>query len=134
MSRHIVKLFKAPLVLASAALVIHISAATAADSNGDIQQQVREMLTGTTTAHFVPQAGVRDGQAKSPAADSQEFVKQLLLGTSTSRVADTEAIKHTEVAGASDKTEPQRRPVAREDMQTTVRQLLLGQAHASPAS
>ena len=48
MSLHIAKLFKSPLALAGAALVIHIGAATAADSTGDTQQQMRELLTGTT--------------------------------------------------------------------------------------
>src|SRR2546430_9935540 len=46
MSLHIAKFFKNPLALAGAALVIHIGAATAADSTGDVQQQARELLTG----------------------------------------------------------------------------------------
>src|SRR6185312_16356946 len=86
MSRHIVKLFKAPLVLASAALVVHIGTASAADSKGDIQQQVRQMLSGTPTTHFVPQSAPSDSRASTPAVDSQEFVKQLLLGTAAYRV------------------------------------------------
>jgi hypothetical protein len=134
MSRHIAKLFKAPLVLASAALVIHISAATAADSKGDIQQQMRELLTGTPTTHFVPQSEPRDGKVTTGAVDSQEFVKQLLLGTAAYRVGGAESNKHSEVSGASGKTEPQKRPVASVDMQAAVRQLLLGQPHASDAS
>jgi len=35
MSLHIAKLFKSPLALAGAALVIHVGAGTAADSTGD---------------------------------------------------------------------------------------------------
>lgn len=50
MSLHIAKLFKSPLALAGATLVIHIGAAMAADSTGDAQEQARELLTGTTTA------------------------------------------------------------------------------------
>ena len=46
MSLHIAKLFKSPLALAAAALVIHIGAATAADSTGDIQQQTRDCSLG----------------------------------------------------------------------------------------
>src|SRR5437879_1288056 len=80
MSLHIAKLFSRPLALASAALVIHIGAATAADSTGDIQQQMRELLAGTTRAHSASQSGLRDGKATSPTVDPQEFVKQLLLG------------------------------------------------------
>ena len=133
MSLHIAKLFSRPLALASAALVIHIGAATAADSRGDIQQQMRELLTGTTTAHSASQSGLRDGKTTSPIIDSQEFVKQLLLGTTGSRVGGAETIKHSEVAGASGETAPQKRPVAHGDMQAAVRQDLLGQHHASDA-
>ncbi|MDB6011475.1 MAG: hypothetical protein JWL65_3725 [Gammaproteobacteria bacterium] len=135
MSLHIAKLFKSPLALASAALVMHISAATAADFTGDIQQQMKDLLTGTTTAHSAPQSGPREGNSTSPAADSQEFVKRLLLGTTTgSRVGGYEAIKHSEVAGASGETNPKQRPAAHSDMQASVRQVLLGTQHARDAS
>ena len=83
---HIAKLFIRPLALAAAALFIHISVASAADSTGDIQQQMKELLTGTATAHFAPQSGPRDGaRLTTRTVDSQEFVKQLLLGTAASR-------------------------------------------------
>jgi len=135
MSLHIAKLFSRPLALASAALVLHIGAATAADSTGDIQQQMRELLAGTTRAHSASQSGLRDGKATSPTVDSQEFVRQLLLGTTGSRVGGAETIKHSEVAGVSGETEPQERPVAYVGMQAAaVRQVLLGQHHASDAS
>ncbi|MDB6106447.1 MAG: hypothetical protein JWO52_6446 [Gammaproteobacteria bacterium] len=133
MSLHIAKLFKSPLALASAALVIHISAATAADSTGDIQQQMKELLTGTTTAHSAPQSGPREGNSTSPTVDAQEFVKQLLLGTTGSRLRSAETIKHSEAAVPSDKTDPKQRPVAYSDIQAAVRQDLLGQHHASDA-
>ena len=134
MSYQIAKLFKAPLVLASAALVIHIGTASAADSKGDIQQQVRDMLSGTPAAHFVSQSGQSDSKATTPAIDSQEFVKQLLLGATASRVRDAEAIDHSKVAAAPGNTELQQRPVARADIQAAMRQLLMGQPHASDAS
>lgn len=134
MSLNIAKLFSRPLALASAALVIHIGAATAADSTGDIQQQMKELLAGTTTAHSAPQSGPPDGKVTNSAADAQEFAKQLLLGTTGSRVGGAETIKHSEVAGASGETEPQQRPVAYGDAQAAARQLLLGQPHASDAS
>ena len=58
MSLHIAKLFSRPLALAAVALVIHVGTATAADSTGDTQQQMKELLTGTTTpAHSTPQSG-----------------------------------------------------------------------------
>jgi hypothetical protein len=119
MSLHIGSSFTRPLALASAALVMHIGAATAADSKGDVQQQVREVLTGTTTSHFAPQSEPRDARVATRAVDSQELVRQILLGTTT---------------GASGKPETQKRQVAFDDVQAAVRQVLLGQRHARDAS
>jgi hypothetical protein len=135
MSLHITKLFKNSLALAGAALVMHIGAATAADSTGDAQQQARELLTGTTTAHSARQSSPpRDGKVTSRTADAQESARQLLLGTTGSRVGGAEAIKHSEVAGASGEAARPARPVAHGDAQAAARQLLLGQTVASDAS
>jgi len=131
MSLHISKLFTRPLALASAVLVMHVGAATAADSKGDFQQSIREMLTGTATAHFAPQSTPRDGKVTTRTVDTQEFVKQLLLGTTAYSGGGAETIKHSEVARTAGKTEPQRRSVASGDMLASVRQDLLGQHHAS---
>ena len=134
MSLHIAKLFKSPLALASAALVIHIGAATAADSRGDAQQQARELLTGITTAHSAPQSPPRDGKVTSRTADAQELAREVLLGTTGSRVGGAEVIKQSEVARAPGETARQARPVVRGDAQAAARQLLLGQRGASDAS
>lgn len=121
MSLHIPKLCKSPLDLAAAAFVIHVGAATAADSTGDIQQQMKDVLAGTT-AHSAPHSAPREGNSMKPTADAQEFVKQLLVGTTGPRVGDAEVAT------------PRARPVANGDMQAAVRQFLLGQPHASDAS
>src|SRR5256714_6111897 len=121
MSLHIAKFFKNPLALAGAALVIHIGAATAADSTGDAQQQARELLTGTTTGHSAPQSAPRDGKVTRPTADAQESARQLLLGTSGSRVEGAEAIKQSEVARASGKTSLRAGPAAPGDPQPPAR-------------
>ncbi len=134
MSLHIAKLFSPPLALAAATLVVHVGAATAADSAVDVQQQMKDLLAGTTTAHSAPQSTPRHVQVTSRTADAQELVKQLLLGTTGSGHGGAEAIKHSEVAGTIQKAEPQGRFVAYGDMQSTVRQGLLGQQHTSDAS
>ena len=134
MSLHITKLFKNPLALAGAALVMHIGAATAADSTGDAQQQARELLTGTTTAHSARQSAPRDGKVTKPTADAQESARQLLLGTTGSHVGGAEAIKQSEVARASGETARQARPAVRGDAQAAARHLLLGQRVTSDAS
>ena len=113
---------------------IHIGAATAADFRGDAQQQARELLTGTTTAHSPAQSPPRDGKLTRPTADAQELARQLLLGTTGSRVGGAEAINHSEVAGASGEAARPARPVAHGDAQAAARQLLLGQTVASDAS
>lgn len=131
MSRRIATLFRAPLVLASAALAFHIGAVAAADSTGDIQQQMRELLAGTTPTHFIPRSAPRDPKVTPRTVDSQEFAKQLLLGTPAYRVEGSETIKRAEVSRAPGKTEPEKYAVAYGDMQASVRDTLLGQPHAS---
>src|SRR5438105_1596282 len=86
------------------------------------------------SAPSAPQSPPRDGKVTSRTADAQESARQLLLGTTGSRVGGAEAIKHSEVARASGKTARQARPVAHGDAQAAARQLLLGQGVASDAS
>jgi hypothetical protein len=107
MSLHVAKPFIRPLVLASAAFVIHIGAATAADS------------TGYTPRKAVP--------SERPLAygDAQAAARQVLLGQPPASDAQR---------GAASKTEPRGRPVAYGDAQVAARQVLLGQPHASDAS
>lgn len=132
MSLHVAKLFGRPLVLASAALVLHVSAAPAADFTAAIQQQMQGVLAGVGTGQSAPQSELRDANLTTPSADAQESVKQLLLGTSGSRLG---TIEHSEVAIASGGSESQKRAVAHSDMQAAAtRQVLLGQHRASDAS
>jgi hypothetical protein len=132
MSLHIAKRFIRPLLLAAAAIFFHISVASAADSTGDVQQQMKELLTGITTAHFASQSGRRDDdKVTARTVDSQEFVKQLLLGR-TGPGAQTS--KRSGVAADSAKTQPGERSVAYRDPHAAVRHVLLGQSHASDAS
>ena len=134
MSLHIAKLFKNPLTLASAALVLHIGTATAADSTGDIQQQLRELLAGTPTAHSASQPRPLERNATSPTVDSQEFLRQLLGAATPSHVGDAETIKHSEIAGASGETAGKARPGAQADVQAAMRQFLLGRPVTGNAS
>ena len=134
MSLHISKLFKSSLALASAVLVIHVGAAAAADSMGDTQQQMKELLTGATTAPATPQSGARDGNVTARSADVQEWVKQLLLGATVSGREGAEVIKHSEVAAAWEATGSGQRATTYGDSQAAVRQVLLGQQHASDAA
>jgi len=130
MSLQTAKLFKNPLALAGAALVIHIGAATA----GDVQQQARDLLTGPIAAHSAPQSPPREGKVSRQTADAQESARALLLGTTGSRAGGAETIKQSEVAGASGESARKVRPVGHGDAQAAARQLLLGQAAASDAS
>ena len=128
MSLHIAKRFIRPLVLASAVIFFHISVASAGDSPGDTQQRMKELLTGTAPAHFIPQSAGREG-SKAPAetVDSQDFLKQLLLGTIRS---GAQTSKPSEAAPASVDIQS----VAYRDSQAAMRHVLLGQSHASDAS
>ena len=134
MSLRIANLFKNPLALAGVTLVLHIGAASAADSTCDAQQQARELLTGSKTAHSAPQSAPRDGKLSPPIADAQELARQLLSGTTGSRVGGAEVSKLSHVARASAEIARQVRPVTHGDGQAAARRLLLGQRVTSDAS
>src|SRR5438552_18917697 len=104
MSRQIAKLISRPLVLASAALFIHIGVATAADPK------------------------------TTPTPDAQELARELLLGSNGSRVKGAEAPNYSEVAGSAGVTASQKRAAVQADGQAAARELLLGQHPASHAS
>jgi hypothetical protein len=131
MSSPITRLFSRPQVLVLVASVIHMGVATAADPTSDIQQQMAEILAGATQAYSTPGFGPRDGKTTTRTADTQEIAKQFLLGMTSSGLGSVETTKHSEGAGASDKTEPEVRAVAYSDMQAAVKQLLVGTHHAS---
>jgi len=105
MSQHNAKLFSPSLILASAALLIHISGATAADSKGDIPP---------------------------PTPDAQELARQLLLGSHPSRGASTDP--KSNAAGTAGETQTQKHPRAYGDAQGAAQELLLGQHHVSAPS
>jgi hypothetical protein len=134
MSKPIAKLFKNPLALAGAALVLHIGAASAADPNFDAQQQARELLTGTASAHVAPRSAPRDRKETGPTADAQEMARQLLLGASVARAEGAVATRRMELARVSGEPARQARLVAYGDPQAAARQLLLGQPVASDAA
>jgi hypothetical protein len=93
MCRDISDLFSRPLALASAALVIHIGAATAADSTDDIQQRMRDLLAGTVIAHSAPsQSGPRDDKVMTTrtadsTGDIQQQMRDLLAGSTAAHSA-----------------------------------------------
>ncbi len=131
MSLPISRLFSRPRVLVLATFAIHMGVATAADSTGDIQQQVKGFLAGATQTYSTPGFGAREGKATARTADTQEFAKRFLLGTTSSSLGSVETTKHSEGTGASDKAEPQVRAVAYSNIQAPGEQLLLGAQHAS---
>ncbi|HEY2404036.1 MAG TPA: hypothetical protein VGI23_27030 [Steroidobacteraceae bacterium] len=135
MSLHNAKRFSGPLALASAAFLIHIGAAIAADFTGNnIQEQMNALLAGTAPAHFAPQSGPRNGTATTPTANAQESVRQVLLGTIASTRGSTDSTARSELARTSSETKSRERVVAYGDSQPAVRQVLLGQRNASDAS
>ena len=128
MSQHNAKPFSPSLIFASAALLIHISVATAADSKGDIPQEAKESRAGTTKAH----CALQDGKESSPTPDAHELARQLLQGSHPSRGASTDP--EPNAAETAGETETQKHPRAYGDAQTAAQQLLLGQHHVSAPS
>ena len=132
MSLHIVKSFSRPWPLISAALLIHIGGAAAADSAGDVQKQMSELLAGRITTQSTPSSERHDERAVQPTGDVQELARRLLQGTTSSHVQGTQAMTRSGNAAAPAATLPERLLV-HEDVQAMARRLLTGQRSAAAA-
>lgn len=129
MSLHSVKSFNRPLTLTSAALLIHIGGAVAADSAGDVQQQMRELLAGRIATRAAQLSEQRDDATVRPTADVQELARRLLSGVTDSRVpAGTQAMTRPDSAEGAPTLQKGLR--AHDDAQAMAQRLLLGQRNA----
>jgi hypothetical protein len=78
-----VKSLSHPLLLISAALLLDVSGAAAADSANDAEQQMRQVLAGRFETQSPPPYGRRDEGVGQPATDAREYAARLLLGGTT---------------------------------------------------
>jgi hypothetical protein len=80
-SSNIGKTLGRPLLLLSAAFLLHIGGARAADRVVDAQTQAREVLSVTTAGHSAPARlkALPDRNASLPALDPQEQARELIL-------------------------------------------------------
>lgn len=117
------------LPVAAAALFLHFGSATAANPQADIQQQMRDVLSGSTATRAVPHSESDPANAASQDMDTQEFLRQLLLGWSVSQVGRTDTAKQKLRAAVSD--ESGQKTQANQDFQSMVRQSLLGEYASS---
>ena len=132
MSLHIVKSFNRPLTLISAALLIHIGGAVAADSAGSVQQQMRELLAGRIATRATQLSEQRDDGTVRPTADVQELARRLLSGVTDSRAPGTQAITRPESAEGA--LALQKGVHAHDDAQAMAQRLLLGQRYSVAGS
>ncbi|TLZ07629.1 MAG: hypothetical protein E6K31_15055 [Gammaproteobacteria bacterium] len=130
MSLHLVKSFSRPLSLISAALLLHIGGAVAADAAGDVQQHMREVLAGGAVIRSAPSSERRDDTAGRPTPDAQELAKRLLLGITDSRIQGTRAMTQPESVVKAGASSLRKGPLAHDDAQAMARRLLLGQRNA----
>src|SRR3977135_2975135 len=105
MPLHIEKFLSPPLALISAALLIHVGGAVAADSPGDAQQQERELLAGGMANQSAPSERRAEGAVR-PTGDAQERARRLLLGVTDSGVQGIKPIKRTDTAAAAAEIHP----------------------------
>ena len=122
MSLHIGKFFR-PSALIATALLIHTCTALA-DAPGDLQQQMRELLTGTITAQTAQPSQRRDDRTVSRAADVLELERRLLLGAADSRAQGAPAMAASDSAAGV--ATVNKDLLAHDDAQSSARRLLLG--------
>ena len=112
------------LPIAAAVLFLQIGSAAAASPQGDIQEQMRKILSGSVATHTIHPSESRSTDVVASDPDAQEFARQLLLGWSASHhLGHAKATKPRlqAAAVASGQT-----PRSDGDFQSTVRQSLLG--------
>jgi len=131
MSRHIVKSFSRPLALISATLLVQIGGAFAADSAGDAQQQMRDLLAGSTATKTTQLSEERDVGTLRPSADVQQIARQLLSGVADFRAPGAQAI--TRPASAEGPVTLQKGLRAAYDAQAMAQRLLVGQRYTVAA-
>lgn len=100
----------------------------AADSAGDVQQQMRELLAGRIATRAAQLSEQRDDATVRPTADVQELARRLLSGVTDSRVPGTQAMTRPESAEGAPTLQKGLR--AHDDAQATAQRLLLGQRNA----
>jgi len=130
MALHIVKFHSAPLALISAALLIHVGGAVAADSAGDAQQQARELLAGRIATQSAAPERRAEGAVR-PTGDAQELARRVLLGVTDSGAQGTKPITRPDNAAAPVALTVQKSVLAHGDAQAMARRLLLGRANAA---
>lgn len=106
------------LAISSAAFLVQIGAASAANQGADLQAQMQEVLTGRIPAHAAPYADTHGRDVAKSSSDFQSFARQLLQGWDVA-------------AAARPRSEPPQRQVASDhaksqDIQALVRRQLLG--------
>lgn len=128
MSIRITQSLSRALPIAAAALIMHIGSAAAASPQGDIQQQMRDVLTGSTATHAIAHSESDPATAVRSNVDAQAFARQLLLGWSVSQVERANATKQKLQAEASESSQQSQ---SDDDFQSTVRQSILGERASS---
>jgi hypothetical protein len=116
------------LPMAAVALFVQIGSAVAASPQGDIQEQMREVLSGSVATHANQPSESRSTDVVRSDPDAQEFARQLLLGWSVSHAGHAKAPKQNLRAEA---VESSQTPRADETFQSSVRQSLLGERASS---
>lgn len=129
MSFHSPKFFSRPLLLVSAALLIQTGSVVAADSAGDVQRRIKEVLAGTVVIQSAPSSERRDERAVGRIGDLQEFARQLLLGATDTSIRDTKVAAQSENAAPRESSPHKDRP-SHGDGQTLAQRVLLGQRNA----
>lgn len=105
------------LAIGSAAFLVQIGAAGAADQGADLQAQMQEVLAGRVPARAAPHTDARRHDAAQSSSDFQSFARQLLQGWSVAAAARPLSAPQRQVA--ADRAQSQ-------DIQALVRRQLLG--------
>lgn len=111
------------LPLAATVLFLHSGSAAAANPQGDIQQQMSEVLTGSIATRAVRDSERAPANAVRVNLDAQASVQQFLLGWSVSHAGSADASAQKQQVARSESSQ---KPLVDEDFRSAVQRLLLG--------
>ena len=123
MSIRVIRYSSRALPLVAAALFLHVGSAAAASPQGDIQQQMRDVLTGSAATH-APSVGLDPANAVRVSGDAQDLVRQVLAGWSVSHARRAQASQHKQQIATSKSSHESQ--TEEEDFQSAVQRSLLG--------
>jgi hypothetical protein len=131
MSSRFMKFFRRPSALIPVVFLIHIGGAAAGDSAGDVQQKIRELLSGRPQAQSATPAAQTSDRTVRSSGDAHDSARRLLLGLTDASGQGARPIARPDNAAAQVGSVVPRNRHSYDDAQAMARSLILGRSNGA---